>query len=78
MRRAGFEAGRPALATAVATVDGALANVSLELDAHGEALAGLAATEVLDARLARDRAAFSNTFAALSLGLEGPAPLRRS
>jgi alpha-D-ribose 1-methylphosphonate 5-triphosphate synthase subunit PhnI len=72
MRRAGFDAGRPALAAAVAAVDGALATVTFELDAHREALARLAAAEPLDARLARDRAVFSEAFAALYLGA-GPA-----
>ena len=67
MRRAGFEASRPALAAAVAAVDGALATVTFEIDAHRQALARLAAAEALQARLAQDRATFSEAFAALYL-----------
>jgi hypothetical protein len=75
MRRAGFDAGRPALAAAVAAVDGALATVTFELDAHREALARLAATEALEARLRRDRGVFSEAFATLYLGAGLAAPL---
>ncbi len=73
MRRAGFDAARAPLAAAVAAVDGALATVTFELDAHREALARLAAAEALETRLGRDRAAFSEAFAALYLGA-GAAP----
>ncbi|MGL4236177.1 hypothetical protein [Tabrizicola sp.] len=65
MRRAGFDMPHERLAEAMAHMDEALAATAQALEEHRQAIARLHRAEPLDSRVARDRAAFSQTFAAI-------------